>query len=103
MPQGWTASLISFFIWWNSENRVLMLPILDPGISDGQYPEKAVRVLIYHSDGGSQYASGTGSNSSEQQRLFTYSRPAMWIRKTPCPFYNRLETGSQTRDQVCAC
>ena len=28
MPQGWTASLISFFSWWNKENRVLILPIL---------------------------------------------------------------------------
>jgi hypothetical protein len=27
MPQGWTASLISFFSWWNKENRVLILPI----------------------------------------------------------------------------
>jgi hypothetical protein len=29
MPQGWTASLISFFSWWNKENRVLILPILN--------------------------------------------------------------------------
>jgi len=28
MPQGWTASLISFFTYWNSENWVLILPIL---------------------------------------------------------------------------
>jgi len=32
MPQGWSASLISFFSsiasWWNKENRVLILPIL---------------------------------------------------------------------------
>jgi hypothetical protein len=31
MPQGWTASLISFFTWWNKENRVLILPILVTG------------------------------------------------------------------------
>jgi DNA-binding transcriptional LysR family regulator len=28
MPQGWTASLISFFSWWYKENRVLILPLL---------------------------------------------------------------------------
>jgi hypothetical protein len=32
MPQGWSASLISFFSWWNKENRVLILPILDTRI-----------------------------------------------------------------------
>ncbi len=26
--QGWTASRISFFSWWNKENRVLIFPIL---------------------------------------------------------------------------
>jgi hypothetical protein len=26
--QGWTASRISFFSWWNKENRALILPIL---------------------------------------------------------------------------
>ena len=26
--QGWTTSLISFFPWWNKENRVLIFPIL---------------------------------------------------------------------------
>jgi hypothetical protein len=26
--QGWTASLISFFSWWNKENGVLIFPIL---------------------------------------------------------------------------
>jgi hypothetical protein len=28
MPQGCKASLISFFSWWNKENRVFILPIL---------------------------------------------------------------------------
>jgi len=28
--QDWTASRISFFSWWNKENRVLILPILLP-------------------------------------------------------------------------
>ena len=28
MFQEWTASRNSFFSWWNSENRVLILPIL---------------------------------------------------------------------------
>jgi len=25
--QGWTASLISFFTWWNKESRVLIFPV----------------------------------------------------------------------------
>lgn len=30
--QGWTASRISFFSWWNKENRVLILPRIDAPI-----------------------------------------------------------------------
>ena len=35
MPLNWTASLISFFSWWNMENRVLLLLIL--GILEERY------------------------------------------------------------------
>ena len=36
--QDWTASRIAFFSWWNKENRVLILPILDRPKIKGEHP-----------------------------------------------------------------